>query len=159
MQLVNKWWNFILHDIMDAKSAYGFKRINLQKITVLMAVKHQDNPIILEVWAAGDSRIVLRKYQQVLALFQQSSLSHPLLVTLCDIWWDPTETVLNSGIKHVICIKYNIICITGQEQCAGFSRKTEESLFSSLSLSGSRHEGLQGIQKMSSRRVSFVTTA
>lgn len=34
---------------MDAKSAYGFKRINLQKITVLMAVKHQDNPIVLEV--------------------------------------------------------------------------------------------------------------
>jgi len=32
-----------------------------------MAVKHQDNPT--QVRAAGDSKIALRKYQQVLALF------------------------------------------------------------------------------------------
>lgn len=34
---------------MDANSAYGFKKINSQKTTVLMAVKHEDNPIVLEV--------------------------------------------------------------------------------------------------------------
>ena len=41
MQLVNKQRNILLQDIMDVKTAYGFKRINSPKRTVFMGVKHQ----------------------------------------------------------------------------------------------------------------------